>query len=109
MWIHLNYQLVHLLDFLPTTNWGVQKSQPLFQVFLALFDLLQSAGKLEAGVDCDLTSVEPTADGLPLTLGGLLGQAVPASRKKRMSSDVIAKYSGKIGHSLEYRLRWDEA
>ena len=30
VWIHLNYQLVHLLDFLPTTNWGVQKSQPLW-------------------------------------------------------------------------------
>ena len=108
VWIHLNYQLVHLLDFLPTTNWGVQKSQPLFQVFVALFELLKRADKLEAGVDCDLTSVEPTADGLPLTLGGLIAQAVPSATKKRMASAVIARYSGKIGHSLQYRLRWDE-
>jgi len=106
LWIQLNYQLIHLLDFLPASNWGVQQAQPLFQVFTTLFDFMKNAGKIQAKVDCNLTAVDPGTDGLPVTLGGLIGNAVPSFVKKKIAVKAIKKFSAKIDHSLDFQLNW---
>merc|ERR1712072_1242301 len=49
-WIQLNYQLMHLLDFLPVACWGVNWDEPMMQIFLNLYQFLQKAGKLEAHI-----------------------------------------------------------
>jgi len=106
LWVQLNYQVVHLLDFLPVSNWGATADAPLFQVFTALFALMTEANKLEAKIDFDLTAAEPSAAGLPVTLGGLISQVVPSGVKKNMSIKAVTKFSKKIGHSLDYTLLW---
>eukprot|EP00962_Isochrysis_galbana_P006826 scaffold1849_cov107-Isochrysis_galbana.AAC.10 len=47
MWTHLNYQLIHLLDFLPPTSWQATFNEFLPQHFAVLHRLLLRVGKLE--------------------------------------------------------------
>merc|ERR1712194_905653 len=47
LWVHLNYQVIHTLDFLPVANWSEDGADGLFQVFSRTYDLLQRYGKLE--------------------------------------------------------------
>merc|ERR1711998_760854 len=47
LWIQLNYQVVHLLDFLPASNWIAQADAPIFLTFRALHAFLSKAGKLD--------------------------------------------------------------
>jgi hypothetical protein len=107
LWVQLNYHIVHLLDFLPASNWGALADGPLFQVFLALHKLMVASGELVATVDFDLKSGEQSAAGLPITLGGVIARALPAGVKKNMAIKAITKYSAQIGHSLDYELHWE--
>ena len=45
LWIQLNYQLIHLVDFLPVSNWSVHADDTAFIVFRDLYDLLTQAGE----------------------------------------------------------------
>lgn len=47
MWVQLNYQLIHLLDFLPVTSWRATFNEFLPCHFVVLYRLLLRAGKLE--------------------------------------------------------------
>src|SRR3954469_426492 len=49
-WIALNYQLIHLVDFLPVANWSVHGNDTSLILFRDLHDLLERAGKREAMV-----------------------------------------------------------
>ena len=69
LWIHLNYQLIHLLDFIPVSNWLVQTDDVTFATFMALYQLLKDKGKLSVGLDFDLHNGSCTKEGLPVTLG----------------------------------------
>ena len=46
LWAHLNYQLIHLIDFLPATAWQVTFNDYFAVFFVRLHALLQRAGKL---------------------------------------------------------------
>ena len=105
-WIHLNYQLIHLLDFLPVSNWHVLIEDPTFQAFISLYQFLQHTGKQTVILDFDLTSGETSADGLPVTLGSFLNSLVPSSLKKKLGINLIRTYSKKIGHDLKYKINW---
>mmetsp|Transcript_6346 Transcript_6346/g.11775 ORF Transcript_6346/g.11775 Transcript_6346/m.11775 type:complete len:326 (-) Transcript_6346:403-1380(-) len=89
-WVHLNYQMVHLLDFAPTADWERNVSQTVFQVCLGLYDFLTRAGQLRATVSLDLVR----AAGIKPTI------------KRRMGVRAVQKYSQEIGHSLAYQLDW---
>ena len=107
LWTHLNYQIIHLLDFIPVSNWGAQVSDPLFAVFIPLHDVLVRTKKLEAKIDFDLAGEgEPSNAGLPVTVGSVISNIVPSAIKKKISSKAIKKFSAKIGHSLDYQLNW---
>jgi len=89
-WVHLNYQMIHLLDFAPLIDWEKNVSQPIFQVCLDLYGFLTRAGQLRATVSMD-----------PLRASGLMPKL-----KRRMGLKAVRKFSHKIGHSLDYQLDW---
>jgi len=107
-WVQLNYQLIHLLDFLPVANWSDHEDNTFFVAFKPLFEVLFSAGRLTAHVDFDLTPAERSPDACPpITLGSVIDKLLPSKMKRQMASKAIARFSGKIDHSLDYSIEWD--
>merc|ERR1711957_626111 len=107
LWIQLNYQLMHLLDFLPVACWGVNWDEPLMQVFLELFAFLIKSGRVQANVlDVQIDS-EIRMDGQPVRLVDMIVRNVPSRLKRRLTSSSIARFSKDIGHSLDYDLQFE--
>ena len=104
----LNYQLMHLLDFLPAASWLAQLDDGFLNTFTDLHGLLTSGNALKAKVDFDLTSGESTPDGVPVSIGSIIKRLVPMSVKRKISMKAIQRFSRNIGHSLEYSLVWQE-
>merc|ERR1712217_269147 len=92
LWGQLNYQMIHLLGFVPTADWGAGVHMTVFQVCLGLYSFLTRAGQLRAKVAMDPVA----ATGLKPTF------------TRRMGVKAIRKYSAKIGHDLAYKLQWEE-
>lgn len=107
LWVQLNYQLIHLMDFLPVANWADNVDVTFFPAFVALYALLERTGKLMATVDLDISPVTATPQGRPpLSVARVLGNLIPTSVKRQMARNAIANFSRAIGHSLEYQLQW---
>jgi hypothetical protein len=106
LWVHLNYQICHQLDFLPVSNWLALRQNSFLSVFIDLYNFLKASNKLEAEINFDLTSGETTNEGLPLTLGSLITQAVPERAATFMAIKQMKDNSEQIGHSLDYELQW---
>lgn len=88
-WVQLNYQMIHLLDFLPVDQWKQRAALPAAGMScMDLYNFLVQVGRLRASVQLD--HVEQN---------GLF-----ARFKKRRVKDDIRKNSGMIGHSLSYAL-----
>jgi len=109
-WVQLNYQLVHLLDFLPVSDWGMSEGDGFLHNFISLYKVLRDSGKLMAHVDLGLGPVVPgsgvEAPKAPVTLGGLIRNYAPTNLQLMLSRKQIAKFSGKIGHDLSFDLKW---
>jgi len=100
-WEHLNFQLIHGLDFLPPANWQQTGCDAQFQVFVELHDFLHRHNKLSANVSPVV--IEQTGG----TLEALLDWARPVSRIMRgMQTKAIQKYSKEIGHELSFKLSY---
>lgn len=108
-WVHLNFQLIHLLDFLPVACWGVNWDEPLMQLFLGLHNFLRTAGKLQAQVVVPDVEMERRLDGQPNTMAAMLVRMVPSQVKKKLSAGAVRNYSKEIGHSLSFETRWTVA
>jgi len=109
-WTQLNYQLVHLLDFLPVASWKLQAGDSFLDNFTALHGILTRAGKLSCHVDFDVTEGQSTKAGQPpLTLSSFLRGVLPSSVQLGMVRNQIGDFSRKIGHSLEYKLVFSES
>eukprot|EP00931_Biecheleriopsis_adriatica_P009513 TRINITY_DN110589_c0_g1_i1.p1 TRINITY_DN110589_c0_g1~~TRINITY_DN110589_c0_g1_i1.p1 ORF type:complete len:368 (-),score=55.21 TRINITY_DN110589_c0_g1_i1:181-1284(-) len=106
LWVHLNYQICHQLDFLPAGNWGALQGNTFLAIFCHLYDFLVASKKLVAEVNFDWSSREATGSGLPLTLGGLVMQYVPKEVTRTVAAKQMRQYSQAIGHSLDYSLHW---
>eukprot|EP00656_Telonema_subtile_P047682 TRINITY_DN5500_c0_g1_i7.p1 TRINITY_DN5500_c0_g1~~TRINITY_DN5500_c0_g1_i7.p1 ORF type:complete len:174 (-),score=57.60 TRINITY_DN5500_c0_g1_i7:26-547(-) len=98
-WVHLNYQLVHLLDFLPTVDWADNLDDPQFGLFLELRALLMDEGKLMATVDADVVDA------------GLKGVFIRpiAAVKQMLSVKTINQYSADVGHDLRFDIKFQNA
>lgn len=107
LWVHLNYQVCHQLDFLPVSNWMALTSTAFLGVFIDLYNFLEASKKLVAEVKFDLTSGEKTNEGLPLTLGSLINQHVPNSLAQFLRAKQMKDNSKQIGHCLDYQLEWE--
>ena len=106
LWVALNYQLIHLVDFLPVANWSAHQNDTSFILFRDLYDLLGKAGKREAHVDYTPVSAPRPMQGEPQGLGAWLTTTIPVSASERMAAKSVARFSERIGHSLDYRITW---
>ncbi len=106
LWVALNYQLIHLVDFLPVANWSVYQNDPLFILFQDLYDLLGRSGKREAIVGYTPATGSRRFEGEPQGLGAWLTHLIPATVSERMAAKSVTCFSERIGHSLDYRIVW---
>lgn len=106
-WIQMNYQIMHVLDFLPAANWSAHYSDNSFVLFRSLYDLMTRAGKLEARVDYTPPTGDRTFTGEEADVGMRLLALVPSPVIDRMAARSVEKFSAKIGHSLDYKIIWD--
>jgi hypothetical protein len=106
LWTALNYQLIHLVDFLPVANWSAHQNDTSFILFRDLYDLLEKAGKREAMVGYTPTSAPRKLEGEPQGVGAWLTTLIPVSVSERMAAKSVARFSERIGHSLDYRITW---
>lgn len=111
LWTALNYQLIHLLDFLPALDWKTEIDRDVFlSNFAALYKLLTSKKKLEANVDLDVSQTARSPDSAyapdpkALTLGQLIRDYVPAAIQVAIGKKEIAKYSRAINHDLTFHI-----
>lgn len=106
LWIALNYQLIHLVDFLPVANWPVHQNDTSFILFRDLFDLMDQAGTREAMVRYTPSDGPRRLQGETQSLGGWLTTRIPVSVSERMAAKSVTQFSERIGHSLDYQLEW---
>ena len=105
-WIALNYQLIHLVDFLPAANWSMHQNDTSFILFRDLVDLLALTGKREAIVGYTPSASPRKPVGEPQGLGEWLTTLIPVSVSERMAAKSVRRFSERIGHSLDYRITW---
>jgi len=106
-WTHLNYQLIHLLDFLPPAAWKMTWSDYFCIYFEALHSLLEDAGKLMARVEYSPDWAQPALAGSrPASFSCWVVDRLPSSVINRLARKGIAEYSQQIGHDLNYHLKW---
>ena len=105
-WIALNYQLIHLVDFLPAANWSMHQNDTSFILFRDLYDLLALTGKREAIVGYKPSAVPRKPEGERQGVGEWLTTLIPVSVSERMAAKSVNRFSERIGHSLDYRITW---
>lgn len=105
-WIQLNYQLVHVIDFLPPANWVAHKSDTSFILFRDLYDLLEKSGKREAHVDYEPASGPRTLEGEKADFATKLITMLPENLVAKKAAQSIRNFSSRIGHSLSYEIDW---
>jgi hypothetical protein len=76
LWVHLNYHLVHFLDFLPVEYWETEMTEAPFNTFIQLHRILTRAGKLEANVDFNYDAAASRATPDPTAKAWVKKQAV---------------------------------
>ena len=108
MWIQLNYHLIHLLDFLPTSSWALHAGDNFMDSFTALYGLLQRSKKRLARIDFDASEASSSSEGQPNTLANMVRNWIPPSIQLGMAQRQIGGFSQDIGHSLEYSLVFSE-
>lgn len=106
LWVQLNYQLIHLVDFLPVSNWAMHANETAFIVFRDLYDLLERAGKLHAQLDYAPQTGPRQLTGESLTLPAWLATWIPVPLSERMAAKSVHKFSQRIGHSMAHELLW---
>lgn len=106
-WIQLNYQLIHLLDFLPVACWGVNWDEPMMQIFLNLYQFLHKAGKLEAHfVEPSFSIGDAALVGQPHRWIDRIIRMMPSSVKRSLAARSIRTFSEEIGHSLDFSVEF---
>ena len=108
LFIQLNYQLVHFIDFLPVANWGRYDGESAFVLFRDLRDLLARAHRLAANVHYAPSSegwFDAEFDGV----AALVSALVPGKLSETLGAKQVRKFSAAIGHDMSYELRWSDS
>ena len=104
-WVQLNYQLIHLVDFLPVSNWKTHANDTSFIIFRDLYDFLERTGHLKAKVDY-IKSSNTQFIGEEQSIWAKLVSMIPVSLSERMAGKSIRQFSGHIDHSLDFEIQW---
>ena len=112
-WMHLNYHLIHLLDFMPMQQYETFAIQDGFtRLFLRLHEFLRTQDRLWATVRLDRIGQVPgmTAenDDLPTWkhLTATPAKKADAAKVHAQLGKQLRAYSEAIGHDLSYELHW---
>lgn len=105
-WEALNYQLIHLVDFLPVANWAAHQNDTAFILFRDLLDLLDRAGKRTFAMDYQPPTGPPRLQGERIGVGGRLTTLLPVSVSEKMAAKSVRRFSERCGHSMEFTLDW---
>jgi hypothetical protein len=106
-WIQLNYQLIHIIDFLPAANWVAHKSEFAFIIFRDLYDLMGKAGKRDAHVNYTPANGTRQLVGETHNLASWLVTLIPVGYTAKTAARSVTNFSNAIGHSLKYEIDWD--
>ena len=109
LWVQLNHQLVHFIDFLPAANWANNASDPVLQSFVRISQFLDAANKRVATVGFSMPeSKGPFSKPIQekLSIGGRISSFIPSSLKRKLAAKSVRKFSESIGHNIDYTLRW---
>ncbi len=106
LWTALNYQLIHLVDFMPVANWSTHQNDTSYILFRDLYDLLERANKREAFVQYSPPKSARRSTGEHLGVGGWLTTRIPVRLSEKMASESVKKFSARIGHDVSYSISW---
>ena len=104
-WVQLNYQLIHLVDFLPVANWHTHANDTSLILFKKLYAFLDQSGHLEAKVDYIQSNNHKAIDEQQ-GWGAKLVSMIPVTVSEKMAGKSIRQFSQRIGHSLDFELHW---
>ena len=105
-WVQLNYQLIHLVDFIPVSNWSTHANDTAFIIFRALYEFLESCGKREATLEYTPTQGPSKLVGEEQSFGAKLVSMLPVGLSEKMAAKSVGRFSERIGHSMDYELLW---
>ena len=105
-WIQLNFQLIHLIDFLPVANWSMHQNDTAFIVFRDLYRLLEEGGKRSAKLGYTPARAGVGPSGEDQGIGAWLTTKIPIGMSEKMAAKSVRRFSERIGHSLDYDLSW---
>ena len=105
-WIQLNYQLIHLVDFLPVSNWGAHANDTAFIVFRSLYRFLDETGRLEAKIAYEPHRGSASVQGEKRGFGAKLVDLLPVPLSEKMAAKSVRRFSERIGHSMDYSIDW---
>lgn len=103
-WIQLNYQIIHLTDFIPVSNWSAHSNDSSFILFRKLYKFLTENNKLEARISYEPPPFFAAVKNEELPVIGRLLTFLPTGVAEWMTGQSIRNFSAKIGHSLHYEL-----
>jgi hypothetical protein len=106
LWVQLNYQLIHLIDFLPVANWSTHRNDTSFIIFRDLYDLMVSTEMLKAKLNYEPASGPRRLEGERQSLGGWLTTLIPVGLSESMAASSVRRFSERIGHDMTYRIDW---
>ncbi|MEO6952499.1 MAG: hypothetical protein ABI321_11845 [Polyangia bacterium] len=104
--IQLNYQLIHLVDFLPVANWPRYANDSAFILFRDLYDLLERSGNKATELAYTPPHGSRALDREEQGLGGRLTTLIPVSLSEKMAARAVRGFSERIGHGIDYSLAW---
>jgi len=107
-WIQLNYQLIHLVDFLPVSNWSTHANDTAFIIFRDLYRFLSDSKKLMAKLSYEPAKKAGTV-GEEQSFKAKLVTWIPVSLSEKMAAKSVRRFSERIGHSMDYTLVFDPA
>jgi len=110
-WAAMNYQLCHLVDFVPIANWNetFTGNDPFLVLFTKLLTFMRNTSRIEA----DVGLVPPVEGGYvgdnpDITFGSIINSITPSWFKWTLFTSSVKDLSKEIGHSLKYTLLWDD-
>jgi len=105
-WTQLNFQLIHLIDFLPVANWGTHANDTAFIVFRDLYDLLERSGHKAANLSYAAGGGGRKVTGETQSFRGWLTTLIPVKLSEKMAAGSVRRFSASIGHDIGYELIW---
>lgn len=108
LWVALNLQLLHLVDFLPVANWSAHRNDTSFVVFRDLYDLLDAAGRREVRIGYTPARGPKRLVGENTGAAGWLTTRIPTRITAQKAAQSVRKFSARCGHELAYSLRWSD-